>query len=181
MYYLFWSKASKFNIYNRNSKENSVYCHSSQRNCENSKMDEEDEHSSSQVYYPEELETFEHHLLLLVLNWDMIKSHCTWSASASYQRSLPQPALNSSELHLDYIPPLLFSSQYLYTRFHIVCLSLGAKIFQLWGRHEGLVLGIFFILLHGKFLQFDWFRVVVFQLNLKYLHVKMTNLLRVVV
>ena len=40
-------------------------------------MDEEDEHCSSQVYYREELETFEHHLLLLVLNWDMIKSHCT--------------------------------------------------------------------------------------------------------
>ena len=38
-----------------------------------------------------------------------------------------------------------------------------------------------FILLHGKFLQFDWLRAVVFQLNLKYLHVKITNLLRVVV
>ena len=39
----------------------------------------------------------------------------------------------------------------------------------------------FFILLHEKFLQFDWLRTVVFQLNLKYLHVKITNLLRVVV
>ena len=38
-----------------------------------------------------------------------------------------------------------------------------------------------FILLHEKFLQFDWFRAVVFQLNLKYLHVKITDLLRVVV
>ena len=37
------------------------------------------------------------------------------------------------------------------------------------------------ILLHEKFLQFDWLRVVVFQLDLKYLHVKITNLLRVVV
>ena len=37
------------------------------------------------------------------------------------------------------------------------------------------------ILLHEKFLQFDWFRAVVFQLNLKYLHVKITDLLRVVV
>ena len=37
------------------------------------------------------------------------------------------------------------------------------------------------ILLHEKFPQFDWLRVVVFQLNLKYLHVKITNLLRVVV
>ena len=39
----------------------------------------------------------------------------------------------------------------------------------------------FIILLHEKFLQFDWLRVLVFQLNLKYLHVKITNLLSVVV
>ena len=39
----------------------------------------------------------------------------------------------------------------------------------------------FIILLHQKFLQSDWLRAVVFQLNLKYLHVKITNLLRVVV
>ena len=37
------------------------------------------------------------------------------------------------------------------------------------------------ILLHEKFLQFDWLRAVVFQLDLKYLHVKITNLLWVVV
>ena len=37
------------------------------------------------------------------------------------------------------------------------------------------------ILLHEKCLQFDWLRAVVFQLNLKYIHVKITNLLRVVV
>ena len=37
------------------------------------------------------------------------------------------------------------------------------------------------ILRHEKFLQFDWLRAVVFELNLKYLHVKITNLLRVVV
>ena len=36
-------------------------------------------------------------------------------------------------------------------------------------------------ILYEKFLQFDWLRAVVFQLNLKYLHVKITNLLRVVV
>ena len=36
-------------------------------------------------------------------------------------------------------------------------------------------------LLHKKFLQFDWLRAVVFQLNLKYLHVKITKPLRVVV
>ena len=39
----------------------------------------------------------------------------------------------------------------------------------------------FILLLHEKFLQFDWLRAVLFQLNLKYLHVKITNLLRVVV
>ena len=38
-----------------------------------------------------------------------------------------------------------------------------------------------FILLHEKFLQFDWLRAVVFQLNLKYLHVKITNMFWVVV
>ena len=43
------------------------------------------------------------------------------------------------------------------------------------------ILILTFILLHEKFLQFDWLRAVVFQLNLKYLHVKITNLLRVVV
>ena len=37
------------------------------------------------------------------------------------------------------------------------------------------------ILLHEKFLQFDWLRAVVFQPYLKYLHVKITNLVWVVV
>ena len=32
------------------------------------------------------------------------------------------------------------------------------------------------ILLHEKILQLDWLRAVIFQLNLKYLHVKITNL-----
>ena len=40
---------------------------------------------------------------------------------------------------------------------------------------------IHFILLHEKFLQFAWLRTVVFLLNLKYLHVKITNLFWVVV
>ena len=38
-----------------------------------------------------------------------------------------------------------------------------------------------FILLHEKFWRFDWLRAVSFQLNLKYLHVKITKLLRVVI
>ena len=36
------------------------------------------------------------------------------------------------------------------------------------------------ILLQEKFLQFDWLRAVVFQINLKYLHVKITDPWRVV-
>ena len=36
------------------------------------------------------------------------------------------------------------------------------------------------ILLHDKFVQFDWLRAVVFQLNLKCLHVKITNLFGIV-
>ena len=39
----------------------------------------------------------------------------------------------------------------------------------------------FIILLNEKFLPFDWFRAVVFQLNLKYLHMKITKPLQVVV
>ena len=38
-----------------------------------------------------------------------------------------------------------------------------------------------FILPHEKLLQSVWLRAVVFQRNLQYLHVKITNLLRVVV
>ena len=37
------------------------------------------------------------------------------------------------------------------------------------------------ILLDEKFLQFDWLKAVVFQVNLKYLHVKITNLFKAVV
>ena len=36
-----------------------------------------------------------------------------------------------------------------------------------------------FILLNEKFLQFDWLRAAVFQLNLRYLHVKIKKPLRV--
>ena len=43
------------------------------------------------------------------------------------------------------------------------------------------VLFTIFILLHEKFLQYDWLRPVVFQFNLKYPRVKITKLLRAVV
>ena len=47
--------------------------------------------------------------------------------------------------------------------------------FELYPRWVPLI-GVVFhclILLHAKFLQFDWLRAVVFQLNLKYLRVKL--------
>ena len=37
------------------------------------------------------------------------------------------------------------------------------------------------VLLHEKFVQFDWLRAVVLKLNLRYLHVKVTTFLWVVV
>ena len=70
--FLFWSEGGKFKICNQNSKKqkNCEYCHSPQWNYQKklkrlnffhniSKMDEEDKHSPSEVYYPEDLETFE--------------------------------------------------------------------------------------------------------------------------
>ena len=42
------------------------------------------------------------------------------------------------------------------------------------------VSGVTDVLLNEKFLQLDWLRAVAFPLNLKYLHVKITKLLRVV-
>ena len=71
------------------------------------------------------------------------------------------------------------------TAFHEMLPMQTTTVCALWSQlkqaidFEWLVLS--FILLHEKFLQFDWLRAVVFQLNLKYLHVKITNLLRVVV
>ena len=61
----------------------------------------------------------------------------------------------------------------------------GRKVLLLWGAYWQFRLSRllirFFVLLHEKFLQFDWLRAAVFQLNLKCLHVKITNLSWVVV
>ena len=60
-------------------------------------------------------------------------------------------------------------------------------LFSRWKRIEGkeikrsFITVKDFILLHEKFLQFDWLRAMVFQLNLKYLLVKITYLLRVII
>ena len=74
---------------------------------------------------------------------------------------------------ITYLIPKVFSHEVLMVLYYVV---------QLW--HRFLFNYHFitqFILLHEKFLQFDWLRAVVFQLNLKYLHVKITKPLRVVV
>ena len=62
--------------------------------------------------------------------------------------------------------------------FHSFLVEISVEV-----RPNALVIGfpLQVIPLHEKFLQFDWLRAVVFQLNLKYLHVKITNLLQVVV
>ena len=124
MYYLFWSKASKFNIYNQNSKKIRfiVILHSETVRIQRWMKKTNFLWVRFIILRNWKRLSF---IYLLLHNWDMIKNHCTWSASASYQRSLPQPALNSSQLHLDYIPPLLFSGQYLYTRsaFHLAKIS----------------------------------------------------------
>ena len=65
----------------------------------------------------------------------------------------------------------------------------GALLYQLsyeatqWERGQFIVERSFdsVILLLEKFLQFDWLRAVAFQLNLKQLHVKITNFSGVVV
>ena len=73
-----------------------------------------------------------------------------------------------SFLHHFYLPLYLPPQSQLRLPQHLTCPQMA-----------GAVSGI--ILLHEKFLQFDWLRAVVFQLNLKYLHVKITTLLLAVV
>ena len=55
-------------------------------------------------------------------------------------------------------------------RVEIATLSVGARAKEREGQNMHEIIP--FIPLHVKFLQFDWLRVVVFQLNLKYLPAK---------
>ena len=57
----------------------------------------------------------------------------------------------------------------------------GAEILPLFVMFAGRVILYLLLSIHEKFLQFNLLRAVVFQLNLKYLHLKITNLLWVVV
>ena len=58
-------------------------------------------------------------------------------------------------------------------------MSLWFRGSALISNHDCVILAV--ILLDEKFLQFDWLKAVVFQVNLKYLHVKITNLFKAVV
>ena len=58
--------------------------------------------------------------------------------------------------------------------------TLGTRLTRLHRKNLRALISYVY-LLNEKFLQFDWLTAVVFQLNLKYLHVKITNLLWVVV
>ena len=60
------------------------------------------------------------------------------------------------------INPGALNLQFITSNHYITGNSLLIKIFAI----------LILILLHEKFLQFDWLRAVAFQLNLKYLHVK---------
>ena len=66
-------------------------------------------------------------------------------------------------------------------RYRICICSVILGELESFRNYKGLSIIFPIILLHEKSLQFDWLRTVVFQLNLKYLHVKITNLLLVVV
>ena len=66
--------------------------------------------------------------------------------------------------------------------FHIFIMSLALNTKNKKGSHTlGMQKKVTFQWISLIILQFDWARAVVCQLNLKYLHVKITNLLRVVV
>ena len=72
----------------------------------------------------------------------------------------------------------------IHTRFSRACSLFDVRLVLQYAAETAVACNVeitSFIPLHEKFLQLDWLRVVVFQLNLKYLHVKITNLLRVVV
>ena len=60
-------------------------------------------------------------------------------------------------------------------RFVVVFFVLSVDLIIFPSKTENVIVTItitIVILLHDKFLQFHWLRAVVFQLNLKYLHVK---------
>ena len=62
-------------------------------------------------------------------------------------------------------------------RFVVVFFVLSVDLIIFPSKTENVIVAItitIVILLHEKFLQFDWLRAVVFQLNLKYLHVKIS-------
>ena len=134
--------------------------------------------------------------LLLYFNTNKLHSFCRIPVVLENRRSSKRGG--GCTLPLD--PPLYyFIISYFYC--YITCGCLGLRQSNLGIIHKDLkgkisyqrcsiryliviivvVVIIVIILLHEKFLQSDWLRAVVSQLNLKYLYVKFTNLLQVVV
>ena len=82
----------------------------------------------------------------------------------------PRNDTNECTLKIMHFQFTLFIANHTCTWHHLP-LNLQSKSRGKW------VVILTIILLHEKFLQFDWLRAVqVFQLNLKYLHVKIINL-----
>ena len=91
-------------------------------------------------------------------------------------------SFNRIELFFCFVPfvfPMLYCVDFFVSLYPYVLQVLTLRRSQIFPRQKNPISQI--ILLHEKFLQFDWLRAVVFQLNLKYLHVKITKLLRVAV
>ena len=85
-------------------------------------------------------------------------------------------ACGSVRKSLGQTPFFLFVQMALLTQAGCILNLMHVLILYLLRTSESLCITVI-ILLHEKFLQSDWLRAVVFQLNLKYLHVKITNLL----
>ena len=109
-----------------------------------------------------------------VLLFVLVKNclHCKFKRSFLGREMLPRPgsSVEPFENNLKESSPIK----------ELLQLPLRARVW--WPTRvleDDIILALF--LLHQKILQFDCLRAVVFQLNLKYLHVKITNLLRVVV
>ena len=93
-----------------------------------------------------------------------------------------EPEWQTKNHYVDELAPL---NRYLFTYLLVPCdlrdikqRTIAPSNWFEWKEEGGTKFSViwisFIILLYEKFLQFDWLRAVVFQLNLKYLHVKIT-------
>ena len=90
------------------------------------------------------------------------------SAQSVGRKIIKGPALNTVSAHYTVLPDVE-NSRFLYMYVSFYCTPSILTVIPIQYSFAK------FILLHEKFLQFDWLRAVVFQLNLKYLHEKITT------